>query len=1193
MRLRRIDLIRYGCFTGASVDLPRANPDMHIVVGPNESGKSTVLRSIEDLLFGFPQQTPMNFRHGYDSLRLGAEIESRGSKLEFRRRKGRKRTVLTRDDLPMDGGDGKLSPFLLGVDRGFFQRVFSLDHNRLRTGGREILEAKGDLGEALFAAGTGVRDLSKLRRDLAAQAKRIWTQRRSKNRAYYKAHDRLAAAKRACRQDSVSVLEWERRKDERDRRSADLLDVQRRLELAEAKLSKIVRARRVARPVADKARLAAELAALESAADLPADARELLDRAERDHRTASQRAADQRAELERVAGKRAALQWDNLLLAQADEIESLAERRVVARRAKEDLPKLEAELAGAQERLIALGTELRSATDAASATPIPSRVIVAEARSILGELGKAEERVRSSEHALREAEVEAAESENRLRETELPPSVATLSPLVAEAREVQGELRSKEIAAKSAIAVATARAKSLSTRLRPAAGSPDNAIGIALPSLEEVKAIRDRQLELQRRIDECESSISECDLEIAQLKAASCRIRDAEHPVSREEVVDLRSKRDQIWDLVRRIHIDRESVPESELRQVSKSETGLPSQYERSVSSADFAADRSAETARSAATLEGKERALEKARLEASALRSRLQELRARRSALDRDWRLLWRHAAFEPLSPCAMVSWLETHAELRSSVLEKAKRSAELGVLRQVEDRLLSRISAGLCELGITSVRIRASRLGDVLNRVEELRKDHALAVAARTHLVRQRDQAVRSVLAAAAQMEKAESEASAWRAKWRNVVAKLGLSTETTASVEAQFDIIDQMRSLRKDIRTLRHERIDMMRGCVADFEAEVAGLVAAVAPGLQAASAGSAVSELVRRLGATRQARQDARNRDQEIRRIEGAIRTHANEAAKAEQGITALHALCGTKTTEALREQIGRTERRRRLLDGIREAVQVLEQDGDGRTIEDLEAECDGIDLDRAEAQETGLQQKVGQLRNERDAVRIQLRDAETKFKEIGGSDTGAIAESARQIALAEIRTIARRYVRTRAAECLVRWAVDRYRREKQAPMLRRAGDLFRNLTCGSFEALELDYDRNDRPKMVGRRPDGERVDVDGMSEGTTDQLYLALRVSALEDYLDRGHSLPFIADDLFINFDNARSEAGFKALAQLARQCQVIFFTHHDHLATMVQNIAEVRARVWRMDLLTQTTGPSGGRISHRLDPVRR
>ncbi len=1182
MRLRRIDLIRYGCFTGASVDLPRANPDMHIVVGPNESGKSTVLRSIEDLLFGFPHQTPMNFRHGYESLRLGAEIESRGSKLEFRRRKARKGTVLTRDDLPMVGGDGKLSPFLLGVDRNFFQRVFSLDHSRLRTGGREILEAKGDLGEALFAAGTGVRDLSKLRRDLAAQAKSIWTQRRSRNLAYYKAHDRLAAAKRACRQDSVSVLEWERRKDERDRCSADLRDVRRRLESAEAKLSKIVRARRVARPVADKARLEAELAALESVADLPADARELLDRAERDHRIASQRAADQRAELERVAGERAALQWDNLLLAQADEIENLAERRAVARQAKEDLPKLEAELAGAQERLIALGTELESATDAASATPIPSRVIVADARSILGELRTAEERVRSSEHALREAEIKAAESENRLRETQLPPSVATLSPLVAEAREVQGELRSKEIAAKSAIAVETARAKSLSARLRPAAGSPDNAIGIALPSLEEVRAIRDRQLELQRRIDECESSISECDLEIAQLKAASCRIRDAEHPVSREEVVDLRSKRDQIWDLVRRIHIDRESVPESGLRQVSKSKASLPSQYERSVRSADFAADRSAETARSAAKLEGKERALEKAGLEASARRSRLQELKARRSALDRDWRLLWRHASFEPLSPCAMVSWLETHAELRSSVLEKAKRSAELGVLRQVEDRLLSRISGGLCELGITPVRIRASRLGDVLNRVEELREAHAVAVAARTHLVRQRDQATRSASAAAADMEKAESEASAWRAKWRKVVGEMGLSTgQTTASAEAQFEIIDQMRSLRKDIRTLRHERIDMMRGYVANFEAAVAGLVASAAPGLPATSAGSAVSELVRRLGAARQARQDARTRDQEIRRIEGAIRTHANEAAKAEQGISALHALCGTKTTEALREQIGRTERRRRLLEGIREAVQVLEQDGDGRTIEDLEAECDGIDLDRAEAQETGLQQKVGQLRNERDAVRIKLRDAETKFKEIGGSETGAIAESARQIALAEIRTIARRYVRTRAAECLVRWAVDRYRREKQAPMLRRAGDLFRNLTCGSFEALELDYDGNDRPKIVGRRPDGERVDVGGMSEGTTDQLYLALRVSALEDDLGRGHSLPFIADDLFINFDNARSEAGFKALAQLARQCQVIFFTHHDHLATMVQNIAEVRARVWRMDLLAQTRAPLG------------
>ena len=95
---------------------------------------------------------------------------------------------------------------------------------------------------------------------------------------------------------------------------------------------------------------------------------------------------------------------------------------------------------------------------------------------------------------------------------------------------------------------------------------------------------------------------------------------------------------------------------------------------------------------------------------------------------------------------------------------------------------------------------------------------------------------------------------------------------------------------------------------------------------------------------------------------------------------------------------------------------------------------------------------------------------------------------------------------------------------------------------------------VDHDDN-TPKLAGVRSDGATVvPVDGMSEGTVDQLFLALRVAAVEDALAQGAKLPFLADDLFINFDDERAAAGFKVLAELARKTQVLFFTHHAHLA---------------------------------------
>ena len=55
--------------------------------------------------------------------------------------------------------DDALRPFLGGLTEHTFLRGFGLDHEGLVEGGREIAAGGGDLGEALFAAGSGVANL--------------------------------------------------------------------------------------------------------------------------------------------------------------------------------------------------------------------------------------------------------------------------------------------------------------------------------------------------------------------------------------------------------------------------------------------------------------------------------------------------------------------------------------------------------------------------------------------------------------------------------------------------------------------------------------------------------------------------------------------------------------------------------------------------------------------------------------------------------------------------------------------------------------------------------------------------------------------------------------------------------------------------------------------------------------------------
>ena len=100
-----------------------------------------------------------------------------------------------------------------------------------------------------------------------------------------------------------------------------------------------------------------------------------------------------------------------------------------------------------------------------------------------------------------------------------------------------------------------------------------------------------------------------------------------------------------------------------------------------------------------------------------------------------------------------------------------------------------------------------------------------------------------------------------------------------------------------------------------------------------------------------------------------------------------------------------------------------------------------------------------------------------------------------------------------------------------------------------------------------PANQPRNADGALVAINGLSTGTEDQLYMALRLAALELHLEQGTPLPFIADDLFINWDDNRAGAGLAALAQLAAKAQVIVLTHHSHLVEVALRATDGRIHV--------------------------
>ena len=186
MRLRRLALSRYGMFTDHTINFGEridGSPDLHIVYGPNETGKSTALGGFLDLLFGIEPRSRYSFLHGYEAMRIESDLEISGQTHRLVRVRKTKASLLDEHGQPI--ADGVIANALGGMDRDAYKAMFSLDDDTLEGGGDEILRSEGDLGQLLFATSAGLVELSKTLNRLRESAEKFHRDR-ARNTELYK-----------------------------------------------------------------------------------------------------------------------------------------------------------------------------------------------------------------------------------------------------------------------------------------------------------------------------------------------------------------------------------------------------------------------------------------------------------------------------------------------------------------------------------------------------------------------------------------------------------------------------------------------------------------------------------------------------------------------------------------------------------------------------------------------------------------------------------------------------------------------------------------------------------------------------------------------------------------------------------------------------------------------------------------------
>ncbi|QDP39714.1 ATP-binding protein [Radiobacillus deserti] len=99
-------------------------------------------------------------------------------------------------------------------------------------------------------------------------------------------------------------------------------------------------------------------------------------------------------------------------------------------------------------------------------------------------------------------------------------------------------------------------------------------------------------------------------------------------------------------------------------------------------------------------------------------------------------------------------------------------------------------------------------------------------------------------------------------------------------------------------------------------------------------------------------------------------------------------------------------------------------------------------------------------------------------------------------------------------------------------------------LFKQLTDGKYKRVFAPMDGNSIQVENDR---GQRFQVNQLSQGTSDQLYIALRL-ALGTVMSEQYGLPFIMDDAFVHFDEKRSGRMMDILVHLSERHQVLLFS---------------------------------------------
>lgn len=1140
MRLSALDLVRYGKFTDRRLDFGDSvpgTPDLHIVYGPNEAGKSTLFSAFLDLLFGIEHSSPYGFLHPYQTMRVGGTLEAAGRSDRVFRIKRKTNSLVGPDEQPLP--DNLFSGALGAIDRATYQMMFSLDDESIENGGEAILKSEGELGSLLFSASSGLPDSAAILSALRARADAFYRpQARKHQLAELKAElDALRTERNAldinAREYAAlrkTLTQARERHDEANTRRTELRLARARHKAEIEALPYFGRLQTLRAELASAPPLPVPPAAWVS--ELPVLQRQETEIAIRLQQNSSE-TQHRRDALE-------AVQVDKADLLLIERLAALQETALDARyvTAARDMPSRQDDLARAEAEILGCLLRLGEPADRDPAALLLPAGTVADLQDLACRHSALVERLASARQELQITVESSRDAEHKLAtlEEQGAVDVSALAAQVSHARRRDCVVR-RQVAEAAKARLAAELADKL-VLLKPFAGSVDDlhALGVPAPATLDgwrrlMAAQQERQERLADRMAGERELLAGDEARLAGISATGSALDDG-------SAAALRRRRDEAWRAhTARLVVETAAAFERVMAEDDEATAMRLSETSRLADMRGLALSIAERRARVDVLREQERQARTDAAMQAELLASGVADcgLPSGTSLPQLETWLVVRHGA------------LELRAQLRSAQMEIDRAHAEEGeAIAGLRDELLAIDMTG-----------RLPERLDGLLLVAEQAVSEAQALAGSLGAARDMAKRAKMVLEARqSALALAEGEMTDWQEQWAALLSRNWLGARDEPLVPAQ---VGPMLAILQELDKLTQRQADLeyriagMRKDQLAFQSVIAEL----------AGEPSVDDTLVTYMALKARAAEAQRLSDRratfvlELARLEDERRGVRSEQEFLVGRTRLVLEFFDCETLDEAGQFLEAAREQQRLRQRIVESEADLAQRLGVAECAEAEALLSELDDAAVRLELVRLDGALEEADRDVSELHTDMREKEKALSAVEGGDTVAELDQKRRTLLLEIESKALAYLRLRAGVIAAETALRLFREKHRSAMMRRASETFSRISGGEYSGLSAQSDKGQEFLIANAAGGGSKLAKD-LSKGTRFQLYLALRIAGYHEIAAARESLPFIADDIMETFDDGRAGRAFEQMAEMARVGQVIYLTHHEHLCEIAR-----------------------------------